>query len=44
MFSEVQINEFIELFEKEFGLRISREQAEVYASQFINLLSATYKD
>ncbi len=43
MFSEAQMNEFIELYEKEFGSPISRKQADVYASQFINLLLAVYQ-
>lgn len=44
MFSHDQIQAFIELYEKEFGLRISQKQAEVYATQLINFLRAIYQD
>lgn len=44
MFSEDQIKEFIDLHEKEFGFRISPEEAERYATQLIGFLRAVYQD
>ena len=43
-FSNEQINELQELFQKELALEVSTEEACKYAEQFINLLRATYKE
>jgi hypothetical protein len=44
MFSDKQIQELLELFEREFGLEVSPEEACEYALRFLDLLVITYKE
>lgn len=43
-FSNKQIERLLELFEKELGLKVSREEACQHATQLVELLLATYKE
>lgn len=42
-FTDAQLNSFIALYEKEFGKKISRDEAEKQAFALVSLVSMTYK-
>lgn len=43
MFSDKQIEEFREIYKKEFGESISADQARVLATQLISLIRVVYQ-
>jgi hypothetical protein len=44
MFSDKQIKNLLKLFEKEFGIKVSPEEACKYASWFLDILTIVYKE